>query len=58
VIRNVSHFKKVVMEESEEEQGDTAPGRSTETEEPPKKETSVRRPTRMKRPVIGYQYQT
>ena len=31
VTRNVSHFKKVVMEESEEEQEDTAPGRSTET---------------------------
>ncbi|CAB3987364.1 PREDICTED: uncharacterized protein K02A2.6-like [Paramuricea clavata] len=43
VTRNVSHFKKVVMEESEEEQEDTAPGRSTETEEPPKQETSVRR---------------
>jgi hypothetical protein len=58
VTRNVSHFKKVVMEESEEEQEDTAPGRSTETEEPPKQEPSVRRSTRMKRPVIRYQYQT
>ncbi|CAB4036898.1 Retrovirus-related Pol poly from transposon, partial [Paramuricea clavata] len=50
VTRNVSHFKKVVMEESVEEQEDTAPGRSTETEEPPKQEPSVRRSTRMKRP--------
>jgi hypothetical protein len=46
------------MEESEEEQEDTAPGRSTETEEPPKQETSVRRSTRMKRQLIRYQYQT
>jgi hypothetical protein len=44
------------MEESEEEQEDTAPGRSTETEEPPKQEPIVRRSTRMKRPVIRYQY--
>ncbi|CAB4017942.1 Hypothetical predicted protein [Paramuricea clavata] len=58
VTRNVSHFKKVVMEESEEEQEDTAPGRSTETEEPPKQEPNVRRSARMKRPVIRYQYQT
>jgi hypothetical protein len=58
VTRNVSHLKKVVMEESEEEQEDTAPGRSTETEEPPKQEPSVRRSTRMKRQVIRYQYQT
>ncbi|CAB4040017.1 Hypothetical predicted protein, partial [Paramuricea clavata] len=40
------------MEESEEEQEDTAPGRSTETEEPPKQEPSVRRSTRMKRPKL------
>ena len=46
VTRNVSHFKKVLMEESEEEQEDTAP----------KQEPSVRRSTRMKRPVIRYQY--
>jgi hypothetical protein len=58
VTRNVSHFKKVLMEVSEEEQEDTAPGRSTETEEPPKQEPSVRRSTRMKRLVIRYQYQT
>jgi hypothetical protein len=59
VTRNVSHFKKVLMEESEEEQEDTAPPRrSTETEEPPKQEPSERRPTRMKRPVMRYQYQT
>jgi hypothetical protein len=49
VTRNASHFKKVVVEESEVEQEDTAPGRSTETEEPPKQEPSVRRSTRMKR---------
>jgi hypothetical protein len=51
VTRNVSHFKKVVLEERGEEQEDTAPGRSTETEEPPKQEPSVRSSTRMKIPV-------
>ena len=35
ITRNVSHFKKVVIEESEEEQDDTEPGSGTETEEPP-----------------------
>ncbi|CAB3986492.1 Hypothetical predicted protein [Paramuricea clavata] len=58
VTRNVSHFKKVVMVESEEQQEDTAPGRSTETEEPQKQEPCVRISTRMYRSVIGYQYQT
>ena len=53
VTRNVSFFKKVHMEKSEDEEEDIE---RPETDQVPKQEPSLRRSTRIKKPVNRYEH--
>ena len=51
VTRNVSYFKKVLVDETEDEFENTRPTRRPGTEQPPTQEPSLRRSTRIRKPV-------
>ena len=53
VTKNVSFFKKVFLDKSEDEYEDIE---RPEMEQPPKQEPSLRRSTRIKKPVSRYQH--
>ena len=55
VTRNVSYFKKVLVDETEDEFENTRPTRRPGTEQPPTQEPSLRRSTRIRKPVERYQ---
>ena len=58
VTRNASYFKKILREESDDDWDDTTLGRSSGMDEQQKPEARPRRSTRIRRPVVRYQYQT
>ena len=53
VTRNVSFFKKVSMDKSEDKEEDIE---RPETDQVPKQEPRLRRPTRIKKPVNRYKH--
>ena len=53
VTRNVSFFKEVCMEKSEDEEEDIE---RPETDQVPQQEPSLRRSTRIKKPVNRYEH--